>query len=122
MFKYIKKLTSVVVMFAVIIVFSSSNVYAQEYKQNYNPAHIFFSFAIPLQMGIVSLSLKTLGEDFDVRWEEKNKEKKKEQSLQYYYKNKEAVLEKQRNNPKKKEYKKEWDRKNKEKKNKTKKK
>ena len=75
MFKYIKKLTSVVVMFAIIIVFSSSNVYAQEYKQNYNPAHIFFSFAIPLQMGIVSLSLKTLGEDFDVRWEEKNKEK-----------------------------------------------
>ena len=46
MFKYIKKLTSVVVMFAVIIVFSSSNVYAVEVEankdQSYNPFFLLF--------------------------------------------------------------------------------
>ena len=43
MFKYIKKLTSVVVMFAVIIVFSSSNVYAAEKKQTNNPFFLMFA-------------------------------------------------------------------------------
>ena len=44
MFKYIKKLTSVVVMFAVIIVFSSSNVYAKKVDQSLNPFVIFFIY------------------------------------------------------------------------------
>ena len=48
MFKYIKKLTSVVVMFAVIIVFSSSNVYAVE-NQTYNPLFRLFAAAIKLE-------------------------------------------------------------------------
>ena len=44
MFKYIKKLTSVVVMFAVIIVFSSSNVYAKKVDQSLVPFVIFFVY------------------------------------------------------------------------------
>jgi hypothetical protein len=44
MFKYIKKLTSVVVMFAVIIVFSSSNVYAKKVDQSLSPFVIFFIY------------------------------------------------------------------------------
>jgi ABC-type nickel/cobalt efflux system permease component RcnA len=44
MFKYIKKLTSVVVMFAVIIVFSSSNVYAKKVDQSLNPFVIFLIY------------------------------------------------------------------------------
>jgi len=44
MFKYIKKLTSVVVMFAVIIVFSSSNVYAKKVDQSLSPFVIFLVY------------------------------------------------------------------------------
>ena len=44
MFKYIKKLTSVVVMFAVIIVFSSSNVYAEKENQLNNPFFLLFAY------------------------------------------------------------------------------
>mgnify|MGYP001350424205 CR=1 FL=1 len=43
MYKYIKKLTSVVVMFAVIIVFSSSNVYADKKNQKNNPFFLIFA-------------------------------------------------------------------------------
>ena len=44
MFKYIKKLTSVVVMFAVIIVFSPSKVYADKHREiNYNPFFILYA-------------------------------------------------------------------------------
>ena len=46
MFKYIKKLTSVVVMFAVIIVFSSSNVYAEKENQLNNPFFLLFAYVI----------------------------------------------------------------------------
>ena len=46
MFKYIKKLTSVVVMFAVIIVFSSSNVYAEKENQRNNPLFLMFAYVI----------------------------------------------------------------------------
>ena len=46
MFKYIKKLTSVVVMFAVIIVFSSSNVYAEKVNQRNNPLFLLFAYVI----------------------------------------------------------------------------
>ena len=49
MYKYIKKLTSVVVMFAVIIVFSSSNVYAAEKKQTYNPFLLLYVEALLAQ-------------------------------------------------------------------------
>ena len=58
MFKYIKKLTSVVVMFAVIIVFSSSNVYADEKDQLNNPFFLMFASA-----QITNLNTSTLNKE-----------------------------------------------------------
>ena len=48
MFKYIKRLLSVVVMFATLFVFSSNNVYANE--RNYNPFLIMFMHTIDLDV------------------------------------------------------------------------
>lgn len=44
MFKYIKRLLSVVVMFATLFVFSSNNVYAN--ARNYNPFLLMFMYTI----------------------------------------------------------------------------
>ncbi|MDC1496403.1 hypothetical protein N8143_00200 [Pelagibacteraceae bacterium] len=52
MFKYIKKLTSVVVMFAVIIVFSSSNVYAEKVNQRNNPFLLLFFYVTAVDASI----------------------------------------------------------------------